>query len=51
MTAVPVHWGTFRTPFASAQGEQVAHAFVQAAAAAAPQVDVRVLRIRETMCL
>jgi L-ascorbate metabolism protein UlaG (beta-lactamase superfamily) len=51
MTAVPVHWGTFRTPFASAPGEQVAHAFVQAAAAAAPQVDVRVLRIRETMCL
>jgi L-ascorbate metabolism protein UlaG (beta-lactamase superfamily) len=47
--AVPVHWGTFRTPFAARPGDQPAREFEQAAAELAPEVDVRVLAIGETL--
>jgi L-ascorbate metabolism protein UlaG (beta-lactamase superfamily) len=49
--AVPVHWGTFRTPFAARPDDGPARAFVQAAAELAPEVDVRVLAIGETLGL
>jgi L-ascorbate metabolism protein UlaG (beta-lactamase superfamily) len=46
---VPVHWGTFRTPRAPEPSREVAEAFLAAAAEAAPQVEVRVLEIGETL--
>jgi L-ascorbate metabolism protein UlaG (beta-lactamase superfamily) len=49
--AVPVHWGTFRTPFGASPGDRPAREFVRAAAEVAPDVDVRVLRIGETLAL
>ena len=49
--AVPVHWGTFRTPFGALPGDRPAREFVRAAAEVAPDVDVRVLRIGETLAL
>jgi L-ascorbate metabolism protein UlaG (beta-lactamase superfamily) len=49
--AVPVHWGTFRTPFGARPGDRPAREFVRAAAEVAPDVDVRVLRIGETLAL
>jgi L-ascorbate metabolism protein UlaG (beta-lactamase superfamily) len=49
--AVPIHWGTFRTPFGARPGDQSAQEFVRAAAEAAPDVDVQVLRIGETLAL
>jgi L-ascorbate metabolism protein UlaG (beta-lactamase superfamily) len=49
--AVPVHWGTFRTPFGALSGDGPAREFVRAAAEVAPDVDVRVLRIGETLTL
>jgi len=49
--AVPIHWGTFRTPFARDQGTGPAQAFVEAAARVAPEVDVRVVGIGETIAL
>jgi L-ascorbate metabolism protein UlaG (beta-lactamase superfamily) len=49
--AVPVHWGTFRTPFGAPPDDQPAREFVRAAAEVAPDVDVRVLRIGETLAL
>ena len=49
--AVPVHWGTFRTPFAARPDDRPAREFVQAAAELAPEVDVRVLAIGETLAL
>jgi L-ascorbate metabolism protein UlaG (beta-lactamase superfamily) len=49
--AVPVHWGTFRTPFAPRPDDQPAQEFVRAAAELAPEVDVRVLAIGETLAL
>jgi L-ascorbate metabolism protein UlaG (beta-lactamase superfamily) len=48
-TVVPVHWGTFRTPFAAAPDTAAAEAFAEAAAELAPEVDVRVLQIGETL--
>jgi len=49
--AVPVHWGTFRTPFGAQLGDRPAKEFARAAAEVAPDVDVRVLRIGETLAL
>ncbi len=49
--AVPVHWGTFRTPFGARPGDRPAREFVRAAAELAPDTDVRVLRIGETLAL
>jgi L-ascorbate metabolism protein UlaG (beta-lactamase superfamily) len=49
--AVPVHWGTFRTPFAPRPDDRPAVEFVRAAAELAPEVDVRVLAIGETLAL
>jgi L-ascorbate metabolism protein UlaG (beta-lactamase superfamily) len=47
--AVPIHWGTYRTPFAARPGKGPAHEFVRAAAELAPEVEVRVLAIGETL--
>jgi L-ascorbate metabolism protein UlaG (beta-lactamase superfamily) len=49
--AVPIHWGTYRTPFAAPLDDRPAREFVQAAAELAPEVDVRVLSIGETLPL
>jgi len=49
--AVPVHWVTFRTPFGSRPDDRPAREFVRAAAEAASDVDVRILRIGETLGL
>jgi L-ascorbate metabolism protein UlaG (beta-lactamase superfamily) len=49
--AVPVHWGTFRTPFGAPPDDRAAREFVRAAAEIAPEVDVRILRIGETMTI
>jgi L-ascorbate metabolism protein UlaG (beta-lactamase superfamily) len=49
--AVPIHWGTFRTPFARDAGTGPARAFVEAAARVAPEVDVRVVGIGESLAL
>jgi L-ascorbate metabolism protein UlaG (beta-lactamase superfamily) len=50
--AVPIHWGTYR-PFHRAAGSaflrEPAEAFAQAVAAAAPDVDVRILRPGEEL--
>jgi L-ascorbate metabolism protein UlaG (beta-lactamase superfamily) len=49
--AVPIHWGTFRTPFATRPDDRPAREFEQAAAELAPEVEVRVLAIGETLAL
>ncbi len=49
--AVPIHWGTFRTPFGPPLDDRPARELVRAAAEVAPNVDVRILRIGETMSL
>ena len=49
--AVPVHWGTYRTPFAGPPDDRPPREFAQAAAELAPEVDVRVLAIGETLTL
>jgi L-ascorbate metabolism protein UlaG (beta-lactamase superfamily) len=49
--AVPVHWGTFRTPFGPPPDDRPAREFVRAAAELAPDTEVRVLRIGETLPL
>ena len=49
--AVPIHWGTFRTPFAARPDDRPAREFAQAAAELAPEVEVRVLAIGETLAL
>jgi L-ascorbate metabolism protein UlaG (beta-lactamase superfamily) len=49
--AVPIHWGTFRTPFAPRPDDRPAREFEQAAAELAPEVEVRVLAIGETLVL
>ena len=50
-TAVPIHWGTFRTPLAPRPDDRPAQEFARAAAELAPEVDVRVLAIGETLSL
>ena len=49
--AVPIHWGTFRTPFGPPLDDRPAKELVRAASEVAPNVDVRILRIGETMTL
>jgi L-ascorbate metabolism protein UlaG (beta-lactamase superfamily) len=49
--AVPIHWGTFRTLFAEPAGDGPAREFARLAGALAPEVDVRVLSIGETLAL
>jgi len=49
--AVPIHWGTFRTPFADHAGDGPAREFARLAGMLAPGVDVRVLSIGETLTL
>jgi len=49
--AVPIHWGTFRTPFAPRPDDRPAREFEQAAAELAPEVEVRVLAIGETLAV
>jgi L-ascorbate metabolism protein UlaG (beta-lactamase superfamily) len=49
--AVPIHWGTFRTFFAEPSGDGPAREFARHAGAIAPEVDVRVLSIGETLAL
>jgi L-ascorbate metabolism protein UlaG (beta-lactamase superfamily) len=49
--AVPIHWGTFRTLFAEPAGDGPARDFARLAGALAPEVDVRVLSIGETLAL
>jgi L-ascorbate metabolism protein UlaG (beta-lactamase superfamily) len=46
--AVPVHWGTYRTPLAPPPDDAAPKAFVRAAAELAPDVEVRVLQIGES---
>jgi L-ascorbate metabolism protein UlaG (beta-lactamase superfamily) len=52
--AVPIHWGTYRPAHRRAGARflsEPAEAFVRAAATAAPEVDVRVVRPGETLAL
>jgi L-ascorbate metabolism protein UlaG (beta-lactamase superfamily) len=49
--AVPMHFGTFRTPFAPPPDDRAAVAFAAAAAEVAPEVEVVVLRPGETVAL
>jgi L-ascorbate metabolism protein UlaG (beta-lactamase superfamily) len=49
--AVPVHWGTFRTPLAAAPGDAAPREFERAAAELAPDVEVRLLQIGESCAL
>ena len=46
--AVPIHWGTLRTPLAPPSDDAAPREFVRAAAELAPDVEVRVLQIGET---
>ena len=46
--AVPVHWGTFRTPLAPPPDDAAAQQFARAAAELAPDVEVRILQIGES---
>ena len=49
--AVPIHWGTFRAPFAPRTGSAPARDFARAAARVAPEVKVHTLRIGESLTL
>jgi len=49
--ALPIHWGTFRRIFADRPGDRPAREFVRIAHQVAPEVDVRVLSIGETLTL
>jgi L-ascorbate metabolism protein UlaG (beta-lactamase superfamily) len=49
--AVPIHWGTFRRIFAERPDDRPAREFVRIAHQVAPEVDVRVLSIGETLTL
>ena len=44
-----MHWGTYRTPFAPRPDDAPAVEFARAAAELAPEVDVCVLAIGETL--
>jgi len=46
---VPIHWGTYRVAWARGAGNAPAEEFAAAAAAAAPDVDVRVLPVGGTL--
>jgi L-ascorbate metabolism protein UlaG (beta-lactamase superfamily) len=49
--AVPIHWGTFRAPFAPRAGSAPARDFTRAAALVAPEVKIHTLRIGESLKL
>jgi L-ascorbate metabolism protein UlaG (beta-lactamase superfamily) len=49
--ALPIHWGTFRRVFADRPDDRPAREFVRIAHEVAPEVDVRVLSIGETLTL
>jgi L-ascorbate metabolism protein UlaG (beta-lactamase superfamily) len=49
--AVPIHWGTFRAPFAPRSGSAPARDFTRAAARVAPKVQVHTLQIGESLAL
>ena len=49
--AVPIHWGTFRTPRATRPDASVADEFERRAAELAPDVEIRRLAIGETLAL
>jgi L-ascorbate metabolism protein UlaG (beta-lactamase superfamily) len=49
--AVPIHWGTLRRVFADRPDDRPAREFVRIAHEVAPEVDVRVLSIGETLRL
>jgi L-ascorbate metabolism protein UlaG (beta-lactamase superfamily) len=49
--AVPIHWGTYRVAGTRGSGRAPADAFALAAAAVAPEVDVRVLPIHGSLDL
>jgi L-ascorbate metabolism protein UlaG (beta-lactamase superfamily) len=44
--AVPIHWGTYTAPFAHGEGGEE---FAREAAELAPEVDVRVLAVGESV--
>jgi L-ascorbate metabolism protein UlaG (beta-lactamase superfamily) len=48
---VPIHWGTFWTPFADRPDDSRAREFIRYAHELAPEVEVRVLRHGETLAL
>ena len=48
---VPIHWGTFWTPFADRPDDSRAREFIRFAHELAPDVEVRVLRHGETLAL
>jgi L-ascorbate metabolism protein UlaG (beta-lactamase superfamily) len=49
--AVPIHWGTFRAPFAPRSGPAPARDFARAAALVAPEVKIQTLRIGGSLAL
>lgn len=49
--AVPIHFGTFRTPLAAPPGDGPARSFAREARRIAPEVEVRVLEIGETLAV
>jgi L-ascorbate metabolism protein UlaG (beta-lactamase superfamily) len=49
--ALPIHWGTLRRVFAKRPDDRPAREFVRIAQEVAPEVDVRVLSIGETLTL
>jgi L-ascorbate metabolism protein UlaG (beta-lactamase superfamily) len=49
--ALPIHWGTFRRFFAERPDDRPAREFARIAREVAPEVDVRVLSIGETLTL
>jgi L-ascorbate metabolism protein UlaG (beta-lactamase superfamily) len=46
--AVPVHWGTLRTPWAATPDEDAPHRFARLAAETAPDVEIWILGLGET---
>jgi L-ascorbate metabolism protein UlaG (beta-lactamase superfamily) len=49
--AVPIHWGTFRAPFAPRSGSAPAREFARAAARLTPEVEIHTLQIGDSLAL
>jgi L-ascorbate metabolism protein UlaG (beta-lactamase superfamily) len=49
--AVPIHWGTYRVARRPDESAGPAEAFARAAAELAPEVEVRILRVEDTLAL
>jgi L-ascorbate metabolism protein UlaG (beta-lactamase superfamily) len=49
--AVPIHWGTFKAPFAPRSGSTPAREFARAAARLAPEVEIHTLQIGDSLAL